>query len=91
MAVEEPNPGRVAKREVQPDLVVERRAIFGIRGDQAADEVTRPGEPARVGLEPEASAGELWLTTRPEEMLDYLDRAHAAWRGYLTRTDPVAL
>ena len=44
-----------------------------------------------LGLEPEASAGELWLTTRPDEMLDYLDRAHATWRGYLSRTDPVAL
>lgn len=44
-----------------------------------------------LGLEPEASADELWLTTRPEEMLDYLDRAHATWRGYLTRTDPAAL
>lgn len=44
-----------------------------------------------LGLEPEASAGELWLSTRPEELLDYLDRAHTAWRGYLTRTDPGAL
>ena len=44
-----------------------------------------------LGLEPEASAGELWLTTRPEEMFDYLARAHATWRGYLSRTDPVAL
>src|SRR5262245_53576768 len=44
-----------------------------------------------LGLEPEPSAGELWLTTQAEAMLDYLDRAHAAWRGYLTRTDPEAL
>ena len=44
-----------------------------------------------LGLEPEASAGELWLTTRPEEMLDHLDRAHATWRGYLSQTDPAAL
>ncbi|HUP87325.1 MAG TPA: DinB family protein [Acidimicrobiales bacterium] len=44
-----------------------------------------------LDLEPEANAGELWLTTRPEEMLDYLERAHATWRGYLSRTDPAAL
>ena len=44
-----------------------------------------------LGLEPEASAGELWLTTRPEETLEYLDRAYETWRGYLSRTDPGAL
>ena len=44
-----------------------------------------------LGLEPEASAGELWLTTRPEEMIDHLDRAHATWRRYLSQTDPAAL
>lgn len=44
-----------------------------------------------LGLEPEASAGELWLTTEPEELLDDLDRAHATWRRYLSRTDPAAL
>jgi len=41
-----------------------------------------------LGLEPEPNAGELWLADRPEEALDYLDRAHDTWRGYLTRTDP---
>ena len=44
-----------------------------------------------LGLEPEANAAELWLTTRPAEALDHLDRAYATWRGYLSRTDGAEL
>jgi hypothetical protein len=43
-----------------------------------------------LGLEPDANAHELWLTQRPDEVFDHLDRAHDTWRGYLARTDPEA-
>jgi hypothetical protein len=41
----------------------------------------------QLGLEPDANAHEIWITTDATEALDLLDRAFTTWRGYLEATD----
>ena len=44
-----------------------------------------------LGLEPDANADELWLTTNSDEATEFLATAYRTWRRYLEATDPAAL
>lgn len=41
----------------------------------------------QLGLEPDANASEVWITTSATEAIDMLERAFATWRGYLIAAD----
>jgi DinB superfamily len=45
----------------------------------------------QLGLEPEANAHELWVTTSADEAIRYYESAYETWRRYLSHTDPSAL